>query len=82
MSAKENKTEKELEDLKDMTSKLQNEVDGFVNKVLSEEKDFDLKFTDEELSELIDINSGIDATVNGVKLKTEDFLEQVYIMFS
>ena len=82
LSAKENKTEKELEDLKDMTSKLQNEVDGFVNKVLSEEKDFDLKFTDEELSELIDINSGIDATVNGVKLKTEDFLEQVYIMFS
>ena len=43
---------------------------------------FELKFTDEELSELIDVNSGIDASVNGVKLKSEDFLEQVYIMFS
>ena len=60
----------------------QREVDGFINKVLSEEKDFELKFTDEELSELIDVNSGIDASVNGVKLKSEDFLEQVYIMFS
>ena len=82
LSAKEDKTEKESEELKGMTNKLQSEVDGFINKVLSEEKDFELKFTDEELSELIDINSGIDATVNGVKLKTEDFLEQVYIMFS
>ena len=42
----------------------------------------DRKLTDEELSQLIDINRGIDATVNGVKLKTEDLLEQVYIMFS
>ena len=82
LSAKENKTEKELDELKDMTNKIQSEIDGFINKVLSEEKDFELKFTDEELSELIDVNSGIEASVNGVKLKSEDFLEQVYIMFS
>ena len=82
LADKQEKTDKEQEEFKALSNKIQTEVDEFINNVLSEEKDFNLKFTEEELSDIIDVNSGIDATVNGIKIKSEDFLEQIYIMFS
>ena len=55
----------------------------FVNqKGLEEVKEtFDDKLTDDEYAEILDVNSGNDVEINGVKIKAADLMEIFYELF-
>lgn len=81
LASKQDKTEEETTRLNEMTNKLNADYMEFVNKKGLEEVEYEASFTEDEMNELIDINSGNDVEINGTKLAAPDFLEILYSLF-
>ena len=79
--SKQDKTAEEIQQLEAMTAKLNEEYVEFVNKKGLEEVDYEISLTEDEMNELIDVNSGNDVEINGTKLSAPDFLEILYSLF-
>ena len=77
---KEDKTEKEIAELNNLTNKLTDEHNTFVLQKGKEEVSFDKKFTLEEYGELMDVNYN-EVEINGNRVPAEDFLEIIYSLF-
>lgn len=81
LSSKQERTDEENKQLEAMTTKLNEEYFEFVNKKGLEEVDYEISLTEDEMNELIDINSGNDVEINGTKLSAPDYLEILYSLF-
>lgn len=81
LSSKQERTDEENKQLEAMTTKLNEEYIEFVNKKGLEEVGYEVSLTEDEMNELIDVNSGNDVEINGTKLNAPDYLEILYSLF-
>ena len=81
LASKQDRTEEENKQLEAMTAKLNEEYVEFVNKKGLEEINYEVSLTEDEMNELIDVNSGNDVEINGTKLSAPDYLEILYSLF-
>lgn len=81
LSTKRDRTEEENKKLEEMVNKLNEEYNEFVNKKGMEEVDYEVSLTEDEMNELIEVNSGNDVEINGTKLSAPDYLEILYSLF-
>lgn len=81
LASKQDKTEEEIQQLETIVNKLNEEYVEFVNRKGLEEINYEASLTEEEMNELIDVNSGNDVEINGTKLSAPDYLEILYSLF-
>lgn len=80
---KTDRNEDEEKRFNELTSKINSDYIEFINQKGLEEisETIDDKFTEDEYTEILDINSGNDVEINGNKIKAADFMEVFYEMF-
>ena len=83
LAQKQNRTEEEEKKYNELNTQINSDYIEFVNqKGLEEVKEtFDDKLTDDEYAEILDVNSGNDVEINGVKIKATDLMEVFYELF-
>ena len=83
LAQKQNRTEEEEKKYNELNTQINSDYIEFVNqKGLEEVKEtFDDKLTDDEYAEILDVNSGNDVEINGVKIKAADLMEIFYELF-
>ena len=82
LSNKPDKTEQEQQELKDLTNKINDEYNAFVMMKGNEEVSVSLPdITEQEYSEILEVNAGNDVTVNNQKIDAADFLEIIHNLF-
>ena len=83
LTQKQNRTEEEEKKQNELNTQINSDYIEFVNqKGLEEVKEtFDDKLTDDEYAEILDVNSGNDVEINGVKIKAADLMEVFYELF-
>ena len=83
LNEKTDRTELENNRMKELTDKVNSEYQEFlIQKGIEEVKDIiDDTLTEEEYSDILDINSGNDVEINGTKVPAADFMEVVYDLF-
>ena len=83
LAQKQNRTEEEEKKYNELNTQINSDYIEFVNqKGLEEVKEtFDDKLTDDEYAEILDVNSGNDVEINGVKIKAADLMEVFYELF-
>lgn len=81
---KEDKTEEENKELQEKVSEFNNTYNKYYISRINEEVEVtEDKFTEDELKEIIETNSEKESfTVNGNKISTGDFLENIYMLFT
>ena len=80
---KEDKTEEENKELQEKVSEFNNTYNKYYISRINEEVEVtEDKFTEDELKEIIETNSEKESfTINGNKISTGDFLENIYMLF-
>ena len=82
LSNKQDKTEQEQQELKELTNKINEEYNAFVTMKGNEEVSVSLPdITEQEYSEILEVNAGNDVTVNNQKIDAADFLEIIHNLF-
>lgn len=83
LAQKQNRTEEEEKKYNELTTKINSDYIEFVNQKGFEEvkETFDDKLNEDEYAEILDINSGNDVEINGVKIKAADLMEIFYELF-
>ena len=83
LAQKQNRTEEEEKKYNELNTQINSDYIEFVNqKGLEEVKEiFDDKLTEDEYAEILDVNSGNDVEINGVKIKAADLMEIFYELF-
>ena len=82
LSNKPDKTEQEQQELKELTNKTNDEYNAFVTMKGNEEVSVSLPdITEQEYSEILEVNAGNDVTVNNQKIDAADFLEIIHNLF-
>lgn len=83
LAQKQNRTEEEEKQYNELNTQINSDYIEFVNqKGLEEVKEtFDDKLTEDEYAEILDVNSGNDVEINGVKIKAADLMEIFYELF-
>lgn len=83
LAQKQNRTEEEEKKYNELNTQINSDYIEFVNqKGLEEIKEtFDDKLNEDEYAEILDVNSGNDVEINGVKIKAADLMEIFYELF-
>lgn len=83
LAQKQNRTEEEEKKYNELNTQINSDYIEFVNqKGLEEVKEtFDDKLNEDEYAEILDVNSGNDVEINGVKIKAADLMEIFYELF-
>ena len=83
LANKQDRTEAEDNKFNELSAKVDNEYREYLIQKGNEEitESINDKFTEEEYSDIVDINSGNDVEINGNKIKAVDFLEIFYDLF-
>lgn len=83
LAQKQNRTEEEEKKYNELNTQINSDYIEFVNQKGFEEvkETFDDKLTDDEYAEILDVNSGNDVEINGVKIKAADLMEIFYELF-
>lgn len=82
LASKQSKTDEEKKQLEDWTNKINSEYESYVNSRGREEVALNnSSFTEDEFSEILEVNAGNDVEINGTKLNAADFLEIIYSLF-
>ena len=83
LAQKQNRTEEEEKKYNELTTKINADYIEFVNQKGFEEvkETFDDKLNEDEYAEILDVNSGNDVEINGVKIKAADLMEIFYELF-
>ena len=82
LSNKPDKTEQEQQELKELTNKINDEYNAFVTMKGNDEVSVSLPdITEQEYSEILEVNAGNDVTVNNQKIDAADFLEIIHNLF-
>ena len=78
---KQDKTEEEEKTFKELLDKINDEYNSFIIEKGKEEVEFDKKLTEDEYSEILQVNADNDVEINGSKISAPDFLEVIYNLF-
>ena len=78
---KQNKTEDEDENYKNMLDKLNEDYNAFLIEKGKEEVNFNKSFTEEEYEYIVEVNADNNVEINQSKLSAPDFLEIIYSLF-
>lgn len=83
LAQKQNRTEEEEKKYNELNTQINSDYIEFVNQKGLEEvnETFDDKLTEDEYAEILDVNSGNDVEINGVKIKAADLMEILYELF-
>lgn len=81
IATKVDKTEEEKAKVETWNKQINEEYNAYVDKRGKEEVDIDTALTDDEFSQIIEVNAGNDVEINGQKLNAADFLEVLYSLF-
>ena len=83
LANKQDRTEAEDNKFNELSAKVDNEYREYLIQKGTEEitEPINDKFTEEEYSDIVDINSGNDVEINGNQIKAVDFLEIFYDLF-
>lgn len=83
LAQKQNRTEEEEKKYNELTTQINSDYIEFVNQKGFEEvkETFDDKLNEDEYAEILDVNSGNDVEINGVKIKAADLMEIFYELF-
>lgn len=83
LAQKQNRTEEEEKKYNELNTQINSDYIEFVNQKSLEEvnETFNDKLTDDEYAEILDVNSGNDVEINGVKIKAADLMEVFYELF-
>ena len=83
LAQKQNRTEEEEKKYNELNTQINSDYIEFVNqKGLEEVKEtFDDKLNEDEYAEILDVNSGNNVEINGVKIKAADLMEVFYELF-
>ncbi len=83
LAQKQNRTEEEEKKYNELNTQINSDYIEFVNqKGFEEVKEiFDDKLNEDEYAEILDVNSGNDVEINGVKIKAADLMEIFYELF-
>ena len=83
LAQKQNRTEEEEKKYNELNTQINSDYIEFVNQKGLEEvnETFNDKLTDNEYAEILDVNSGNDVEINGVKIKATDLMEVFYELF-
>lgn len=81
LSMKLDKTEEDKAQVEAWNKQINEEYNAYVDKRGKEEIDIDATITEDEFTEIIEVNAGNDTEVNGTKLSAADFLEVLYSLF-
>ena len=83
LAQKQNRTEEEEKKYNELTTKINADYIEFVNQKGFEEvkETFDDKLNEDEYAEILDVNSGNNVEINGVKIKAADLMEIFYELF-
>mgnify|MGYP002574898432 CR=1 FL=1 len=78
---KENKTDGDKAQVEAWNKQINEEYNAYVDKRGKEEVDIDTSISEDEFSQIIEVNAGNDVEINGQKLNAADFLEVLYSLF-
>lgn len=78
---KENKTDEDKAQVEAWNKQINEEYNAYVDKRGKEEVDIDTSISEDEFSQIIEVNAGNDVEINGQKLNAADFLEVLYSLF-
>jgi capsular polysaccharide biosynthesis protein len=83
LAQKPSRTEEEEKKYNELNTQINSDYIEFVNQKGFEEvkETFDDKLTENEYAEILDVNSGNDVEINGVKIKAGDLMEILYELF-
>ena len=83
LAQKQNRTEEEEKKYNELNTQINSDYIEFVNQKGFEEvkETFDDKLNEDEYAEILDVNSGNDIEINGVKIKAADLMEIFYELF-
>ena len=83
LAQKQNRTEEEEKKYSELNTQINSDYIEFVNQKGFEEvkETFDDKLNEDEYAEILDVNSGNDVEINGVKIKAADLMEIFYELF-
>lgn len=83
LAQKQNRTEEEEKKYNELNIQINSDYIEFVNQKGFEEikETFDDKLNEDEYAEILDVNSGNDVEINGVKIKAADLMEIFYELF-
>lgn len=78
---KEDKTDEDKAQVEAWNKQINEEYNAYVDKRGKEEVDIDTSISEDEFSQIIEVNAGNDVEINGQKLNAADFLEVLYSLF-
>ena len=83
LAQKQNRTEEEEKKYNELNTQINSDYIEFVNQKGFEEvkETVDDKLNEDEYAEILDVNSGNDVEINGVKIKAADLMEIFYELF-
>jgi len=81
MIQKKDKTEQESKQVEDWNKQIQEEYNEFVIKRGQDEVTIETKLTEDEYSEIVEVNADNNVEINGQKINAADFLEILYTLF-
>ena len=83
LAQKQNRTEEEEKKYNELNTQINSDYIEFVNQKGFEEikETFDDKLNENEYAEILDVNSGNNVEINGVKIKAADLMEIFYELF-
>jgi len=81
LAQKTERTEEEEAKFQELNKKLNDDYMAFVIERGKDEVDITVELTEDEYSEIIEVNADNDIEINGQKLSAPDFLEALYSLF-
>lgn len=81
LAQKAERTEEEEAKFQELNKKLNDDYMAFVIERGKDEVDITAELTEDEYSEIIEVNADNDIEINGQKLSAPDFLEALYSLF-
>lgn len=81
LAQKPDKTKEEQEKLENWNKQINEEYNSYLDKRGKEEVNIDTSISDDEYSQIIEVNAGNSPEINGQKINAGDFLEVIYSLF-
>ena len=76
------RTEDEKKELEHIIAKANSDYEVYIRKRSQDEVTLNTcTFTEDEFNEILEVNSDIEAEINGIKMSAADILEAVYVLF-
>ena len=76
------RTEEEKREFEQLIAKVNSDYEIYIRQRSQDEVTLNTcTFTEEEFNEILEVNSDIEAEINGVKMSAADILEAIYVLF-